>query len=157
MRKFYATARDVFDDESATSLFRKNRARASRNPSSESGSERLKLNSAQQYEKYILNGLRYLTRDLLELRRMTIREYNLRMTAFELRRADKLEEYAQLALFIRNASLYDDNGVFKAQAVKDLYDATKVEDEIFDVEGIQEEQTFARLRALSKIIKGKQK
>lgn len=84
---------------------------------------------------------------------MTLREYSLRMKAHELRRADKLADYAQLAIFMRDATLHDAKGRFGVQKVEDLYSAKKVEDAIFEVERIREELTFTRLRALSKIIK----
>ena len=48
------------------------------------------ISSEEQYEKIILDSIRYLRmNDFSEIDRMTLYEYEMRMKAFELRRVDR--------------------------------------------------------------------
>lgn len=82
----------------------------------------------------MINGLRYITDDLLLLRRMGIKEYNLRMQAAILKQADKQELLAQAMIFKRIAEStkkVGDTYVYTATNLTDIFDKSQIERSIF--------------------------
>lgn len=96
----------------------------------------------------MLDGLRYVTDDLLVLRRMAPSEYNLRLSAAILRRADREEELAKLAMYIRRAQAHRKDGKYYMQSYSDLFDIEKVEKPIYNKDKISKE--FSRLLKITK-------
>lgn len=91
----------------------------------------------------MLDGMRYITDDLLVLRRMTRSEFDLRMDAAKLRRADQEEELAKLAIYIRRAQAHRKDGTYIKRDHTELFDVYKVEKPIYNKETIGKE--FSRL------------
>jgi|LSQX01.1.fsa_nt_gb hypothetical protein len=84
------------------------------------------------YDRIILDGLRYLTDDIVQIKRMTADEYELRINAKMLRRADRLAEHAQAALFNRVAQSVDKSGKrYVAKTVKDIYNIEQIEEQLY--------------------------
>ncbi len=100
----------------------------------------------------MINGLRYLTDDLLQLRRMGMKEYNLRMQAAILKQADKQELMAQAALFQRIAKATQkvgDSYFYTAKKLEDIFDKRKIERSVFGADR-QEMKQWRRLLAITK-------
>lgn len=98
----------------------------------------------------MIKGLRYLTDDLLALRRMTPSEFNLRMTANALKRADREEELAKQALYNRRANAHRKDGTYIITKYTELFDIEKVEKQLLVDKTKEEEQTFDRLREIAR-------
>lgn len=92
----------------------------------------------------LINGLRFMTDDLIAIKRMSFAEYNLRMDAAKLKFADQLFLAAQTAFINRNAEATDKNSKYLAKEVKDLYDLEKIEGEILRMPKFDDD-TFQRL------------
>lgn len=100
----------------------------------------------------MINGLRYLTSDLLELRRMGLMEYNLRMQAAILRQADQQELLAKAALFKRMAEATQkmgDSYIYVARSLQDIFDKSKIERRIFGANK-KEMQQWQQLMQITK-------
>lgn len=89
--------------------------------------------------------MRYLTEDLKTLERMSISEYELRMTASALKNVDEYERLAQLAIYIRKAQDFNKNTkAYIVQKTSDLVDVKAAEKSVFD-EPILKQEVFDRL------------
>lgn len=79
----------------------------------------------------MIEGLRYLTDDLLALRRMTPKEYNMRMKAAMLRKVDAYQLATFMAFYNRQATNVDKSGKkYIVKSPKELYDADEIEKRI---------------------------
>lgn len=96
----------------------------------------------------MLDGLRYITEDYMELRRMTRAEYSLRMEAATLRRADREEDLTKLAMYIRRAKAYRKDGTYIIKNHTELFDIKKVEKPIYNKDKISKK--FNRLLKITK-------
>lgn len=94
--------------------------------------------------------MRYLTDDLLQLERMKLSEYYLRMEAQSLKRADEAARDANLAIYIRKASDFNPKTKkYLVQEVKDLIDVDAFEKTIFD-DSVLDEDVLNRLKKINK-------
>lgn len=96
----------------------------------------------------MLDGLRHITDDLLSLKRMTISEFDLRMEAVTLRLADREEELAKLAIYIRRAQAHRKDGSYIKRDHSELFDIKRIEKLIYNKEKIGKE--FSRLLLITK-------
>lgn len=88
---------------------------------------------------------------LLEIKRMTPQEYDLRMKAVRLKRIDRLTDYATLALFERKAKetkQIGDKTYLKNNTPKDIFDYEKEEQLILTGSEINAE-AFSRLKEIA--------
>ena len=103
------------------------------------------------YKKILTEGLRYITDDLLQLRRMTSAEYDMRMDAAILRQHDQLRLVAMAALYNRKAKQTKEVGknkfVYKHNEITDFVDIEKIEKEIYG--DPQREDVFDRLHQVA--------
>ena len=108
----------------------------------------------------MLDGLRYITDDLLALKRMTPKEYNLRVKARLLQKADAYDTFARQMLIWRDAKAtklsadrkYEE---YVIKDVKGLYDLEAAEKAIYDEEKLcaEQEASFERLRKVAMNVK----
>lgn len=97
-----------------------------------------------------LNGLRYITRDLTELRRMSLRDYDLHMDAYRLREYDRLNRIIDEAFIMRKMN----------QVKKDKYvitdpkqlnaDAKREADRILGIKSKRERAINERLERIAR-------
>lgn len=91
-----------------------------------------------------MNGLRYFTNDLLQIQKMTLKEYELRIEAQVLKEIDEKKKMALLGMYIARSGITDKDGKFLVQKESDLFDFEKAENTII-VKPILEQEVYDRL------------
>lgn len=110
------------------------------------------MTSEEVHERILVNGLRRVTDDLTALLRMSHAEYELRMKAATMRRADLSLAHAQLAMFIARAGVVNKENKFVVDRPSMLFDISNVENEIYGKTN-EQKQIFGRLRKIADRLK----
>lgn len=97
----------------------------------------------------MINGLRYLTDDLIAIQRMGHEEYQLRLDAVTLQRVDEIANQARQALFNRRAKATDKQGMYINNEIKDFVDIKTAEVSVFE-DTDSKQEVFSELREIAK-------
>lgn len=96
----------------------------------------------------MINGLRWLTNDYIQLQRMTIEEYNIRMKAHSLKEADLLHQAIEHGLAVRPLEAVK-NKKYVIREVNQIFDLKKYEEQIFG----KDSRKFDRLKQVARRLK----